>query len=151
MTDRSVETRFSSLRQPEQKRRQAKKCHKGHVMEEGDPNVRIRNDGRRVCRECESLRRKASYERTKVIKAGVTLPFSLDHLYYDMEYYENTSTDILGKFYGFQKYVLEQAKASPTGEISTPSGRLKSSIAISMLEHEMPILYEHIMSRIGKE
>lgn len=150
MKDRSIETRFSSARQPENHRKAKEKCHKGHPMTEGDSNVRIRVDGRRVCRACESSRRRDAYQREQRIKAGVQMPFRLDNLYYDLEVYEHTSVDVLSKFYGWQKSLLDKAKENPEGVFSEPDGtKAKASTIITSLESEMPILYQHIMQRMN--
>lgn len=141
-------TKFSETVQPERRHGKFEKCRKGHSMAEGDSNVRVRGDGKRVCRACESDRRRDAYHRLKQVKAGVPMPFTLESPYYDVEVYEHTSTDVLSKFYGWQKMVLDKAKENPKGVWNSPSGaRVEAGAVIEILEREMPILYQHILSR----
>lgn len=143
--------RFSETRQPARRSGPREHCRKGHPMTEGDPNVRVRGDGKRVCRACESDRRAEVYAQRKRIEAGVPgPPFELENPYYDLEVYEHTSTDVLSKFYGWQKDVLDKAKQNPKGSWNRPSGVIKASFMIETLEREMPILYQYILEKMEK-
>jgi len=142
-------TKFSETRQPERRHGIYTTCRKGHSMAEGNPNVRVRGDGQRVCRVCESDRRRQIYHEQKKIRAGVLKPFTLENPYYDVEVYEHTSVDILKSFYDWQGKVLVNAKEKPTGEWKSPNGEvIKAATVVEMLEREMPILAQHILERM---
>ena len=126
---------FSTENQPTHQQRLKKTCRAGHPLEQSDSNVRVRTDGRRICRACESARNASRYaERHQAIPSD---GWTVKKLSYNTERYDKTSVRILQQFINWLKQTLVEARAKPQG---TKVGRLSREEAIKHLEGHIPML-----------
>jgi hypothetical protein len=136
--------KFSSEYQPSAEDRRRETCRKGHSMVEGDSNVRVRKDGRRVCHTCESARQAERYLDRVRTHQPIARPFTIDNMWYEEERYEATSISVLQQFNNWQKMYLSTAKAAKPGAMTNGVSR---EFIIEHLELEIPKLEAIIIRR----
>jgi len=145
-------TRFSAKNQPQNPLKKRAVCRHGHSLLDGNPNVRVRQDGRRVCRACESSRRATAYQRQLEVKNGVTLPFTLDRIHRNPAIYYNTDMPLLNEYLRQQKEKLEIVVARSGRPVRLPNGEamLADELA-SMLRAEIDVVQDVILKRVREE
>jgi len=145
-------TKFSAKNQPQNPLKRRAVCRAGHSLLPGDPNVRVRQDGQRVCRACESSRRAEAYQRQLEVKKGVTLPFTLDRIHRNPAIYYNTDMPLLNEYLRQQKEKLELLVARTGKPVRLPNGEamLADEVA-SMLRAEIDVVQDVILKRVRQD
>lgn len=145
--------KFSKDNQPSAEARLREVCRKGHPMAQGDPNARVRGDGKRVCRTCESSCRSRRYKEQKE-RTAPELPipekgWNADNLVYPVERYEVTPVETLKRFILWQRAHLNKAQeAKPHHTIPLPSGgTITSEFVVEMLQRDMVQLAQIILRK----
>jgi hypothetical protein len=121
-------------------------------MTEGDPNVRVRSDGQRVCRACEAEINFQRYQNTKRARAGIIRPFTLAHLRYDdLRTYESTQIGVLAQYVEWQRATLAKVETMAGKQVKMPDdSSMPADIIAEILKTEIPVV-EAIVKRRALE